>query len=28
LVPDNLDSVTKIARFVDRKRTERVARAS
>ncbi len=28
LVPDNLDSVTKVARFVDRKRTEQVARAS
>jgi acyl carrier protein len=28
LVPDNLDSVTKIARFVDRKHRERVARAS
>ena len=28
LVPDNLDSVTKVARFVDRKQQERVARAS
>jgi acyl carrier protein len=28
LVPDNLDSVTKVARFVDRKRAEQVARAS
>ena len=28
LVPDNLDSVSKVARFVDRKRAERMARAS
>ena len=28
LVPDNLDSVTKVARFVERKQRERVARAS
>ena len=28
LVPDNLDSVSKVASFVDRKRTERMARAS
>lgn len=28
LVPDNLDSVTKVAQFVDRKQRERVARAS
>ena len=28
IVPDNLDSVTKVARFVERKTAERVARAS
>jgi acyl carrier protein len=28
LVPDNLDSVTSVARFVERKQHERVARAS
>ncbi|PYR70146.1 MAG: acyl carrier protein [Acidobacteria bacterium] len=28
LVPDNLDSVTKVAQFVERKQSERVARAS
>jgi acyl carrier protein len=28
LVPDNLDSVTKVARFVERKQSERMARAS
>jgi acyl carrier protein len=28
LVPDNLDSVVKVASFVDRKQRERVARAS
>lgn len=28
LVPDNLDSVTRVARFVERKQQERVARAS
>jgi len=28
LVPDNLDSVAKVARFVERKQSERVARAS
>ena len=28
LVPDNLDSVTKVARFVERKQQERIARAS
>ena len=28
LVPDNLDSVSKVARFVERKRQERIARAS
>jgi len=28
LVPDNLDSVTKVAQFVERKQSERVVRAS
>jgi acyl carrier protein len=28
IVPDNLDSVTKVARFIERKTTERIARAS
>ena len=28
IVPDNLDSVTKVARFLERKTAERVARAS
>ena len=28
LVPDNLDSVSKVARFVERKQREQVARAS
>jgi acyl carrier protein len=28
LVPDNLDSVSKVARFIERKQRERVARAS
>jgi acyl carrier protein len=28
LVPENLDSVTKVARFVERKQSERIARAS
>jgi acyl carrier protein len=28
LVPDNLDSVSKVARFLERKQRERVARAS
>jgi acyl carrier protein len=28
IVPDNLDSVTRVARFVDRKQQERIARAS
>ena len=28
LVPDNLDSVAKVARYVERKQAERVARAS
>lgn len=28
IVPENLDSVTKVARFVERKTAERVARAS
>ena len=28
LVPDNLDSVSKVARFLERKQHERVARAS
>jgi acyl carrier protein len=28
LVPENLDSVTKVARFVERKLSERIARAS
>ena len=28
VVPDNLDSVSKVARFVERKQHERIARAS
>ena len=28
IVPDNLDSVTKVARFIERKTAERIARAS
>jgi acyl carrier protein len=28
LVPDNLDSVSKVAAFVERKRTQRMSRAS